>query len=254
MSPRGFVPSLLILSLLHCGAPTPPESPSPATAAAPPKGSPSAEDVQEALTRGDVEKARAILEVLASRDGETAPVRDARDAIALADAEKLTGAEKLAALDPITARGGTHAEEAAQSAKAERLRQVQQLIDAKKPAEAIAAIDRWFGDPSKSDAQVAEARARAHDVASALCGDVTCRYLEAYRASAWASTPDRTAKIGEARTAVVAALTFQEVPAETALDSTSTTASIRRNDDEDVQGADRRLRTTREGGGVESVG
>jgi hypothetical protein len=218
MSTRGFVRPLLILSLLHCGGSPPPETPSRATVAAPVKEGPNAHEVQEALTRGDVEKARALLVVFAAREGDTPDVRDSRDAIALAEAEKLTGAARLDALDPIAGRGGAHAEEAAQAAKKERLRQVQQLIDAKRAAEAMAALDRWFGDRSKSDAQVAEARARAHDVASVLCGDAACRYLEAYRASAWANTPDRTDRIAEARTAVIAALTFQEVPAEPALD------------------------------------
>jgi hypothetical protein len=203
---------LVLLLVVHCGGASAPEGATPAAVATPTRDR--MRDVQAALARGEPEKAAAILENFAATEGETPKIRDARDAIAIAEAATLTGAARLELLDPIGARGGAHAKEAAKLAKAERLREVQQLVDAQKPAEALAAIEQWFGDLRTADPEVAEARARAHDAAWALCADLACRYAEGSKADASARTSERASRVTDARTALTAALSFQEIPGE----------------------------------------
>ena len=148
----------------------------------------------------------------------TPEVRDLRDAIMLTEARPLRGDAKLELLDPIVERGGAHSGEAAKDAKAERLREAQQLIDGQRPADAIAALAGWFGETGTSDPEVGDELANAHDAAFVLCSEASCRYIEASKANAAASTPERATRVADARATVVVVLSFRETPAESTLD------------------------------------
>jgi hypothetical protein len=107
--------------------------------------------------------------------------------------------------------------EAAKRARAERLARVALLIEGKNGGQALELLDGWFGDSAKSDADVAEARARAYDVVGAECHELGCRYEAARNALAAAATSERSGRLSEIRAAATAALTFSEAPPETTL-------------------------------------
>ncbi len=157
-----------------------------------------------------------IVEALVATKGETTEVREAEDAVTLADAENLSGEQKLKAFAQVASRGGSRAGQAAQAARTAQLREIQQAIDGRNPVDAVANIDRWFPN-WKSDPQVSAKRALADDVAYSLCADAPCRFVSATGAdSAW-STPERAARAKASREEIMSSLSFSEVPGESQL-------------------------------------
>jgi hypothetical protein len=218
MNRRSSLCAVLFFAMMDCGATATEESAGVPTVAPAARPRVTALEVQRALAKGDTDGAREMVRRLASIGGVTPEVRDLRDAVMLSEARPLTGDAKLELLDPIVERGGAHSGEAAKAAKAERLREAQQLIDGQRPADAIAALAGWFGDTGTSDPEVREELAKAHDAAFVLCSEPSCHYVEASKANASASTPERATRVAGARATVVAALSFQEAPAESTLD------------------------------------
>jgi hypothetical protein len=174
-------------------------------------------ELRGAIAQKDLAKADAVLGAMVTEEGYTQQVRDAQDELAIARAEAMTGDHKLAALDQVVARGGAYSSEAAKKARVERLARIAALIEARNGSQALELLDGWFGDAAKTDAALAEVRARAYDVVGAGCSDLRCRYDAAKSAVAAAPTPERSARLGEIRGSVTAALTFSEAPPETVL-------------------------------------
>jgi hypothetical protein len=68
------------------------------------------------------------------------------------------------------------------------------------------------------DPEVSEERAKAHDAAFVLCGDISCQYTEAKMANASASTPDRATRATGPKVKLDATLTFQDAAQESPRD------------------------------------
>lgn len=171
-------------------------------------------EVQSALLAHDLARARAVVQALAE-DGATRDTMDLEDRVALAEAARLSGDQRLHVLDAIAARKGASAAVAAAEATSQRLEQVRQLVATQRPTEALALLDRWFGDDH--GVPVAEERARAHEAALTACSGVACQLGEAVHACAARSTPARVASVDAARARVVAALDPAQVDATQAL-------------------------------------
>jgi hypothetical protein len=135
----------------------------------------------------------------------------------MADARNATGEAKLALLDGVAARRGTLFVEASRAARDERLGEVQKLVEADKPADALADINLWWPSMSRVDAEIEGLRARAYDASFGLCADAPCRYLCATRANAATTTADRSARLAGAREGLFTSLVFPEPAGETTL-------------------------------------
>ncbi|MBX3220108.1 MAG: hypothetical protein KF795_06275 [Labilithrix sp.] len=175
---------------------------------------PRVSEVASALARPDVDRARVVVDGLKETKGDTAEVREAEDATLLAEAMRLEGDAKLRVLDAVAARDGTRAREAATLARLERVAVIRLHLDERDPDRAIAAIERWFSDSWKSDQEIAEARARAHDLAGTGCADSPCRLLAANSAVTAVSTPGRMQRASEVRTQLLTELSAREITAE----------------------------------------
>jgi hypothetical protein len=162
---------------------------------------PTPDEVRAALATGDTPRARAVVDALTESKGPAAA--ELQDTVALAEAAKLKGDARLKLLDAVAAHSGPSASEAAASARADRLTQVRELIDAKNPAAALATIDKWLPG---TDPLVAEERARAHEATRASCSNEPCRLAEAVSANTARATPARATEIDAARARVVDAL------------------------------------------------
>jgi hypothetical protein len=180
-------------------------------------GRPRVAEVQRALSAGDIPRAHLVVEALVATKGETPDVREAENAVMLADSEKLSGEGKLKILDQVASRGGSRAGQAAKAARAERLLEIQQAIDRKKTVDAVAEIDRWFPN-WKTEPDVASKRALADDVAYSACSDDPCRYANATEANVALSTPERTARAEASKAAILSILSFSENSGEPVLD------------------------------------
>jgi hypothetical protein len=180
-------------------------------------GRPRLAEVQKALAAGDSPRAKLVVEALVATKGETPEVREAEDAVMLADGEELSGDAKLKALDQVASRGGSRSGPAAMAARTERLLEIQQAIDGKKAMDAVARIDLWFPN-WKTDPEVASKRAFADDLAYSSCSDEPCRYADATEANAALSTPERTARAAASKVAIVSSLSFSETPGEPVID------------------------------------
>ena len=177
---------------------------------------PTVEEAQKALAAGDVQRARLVVVALSATKGETPDVRDTEDAVSLAEAKALKGEGKLKILDEVAARRGAHAADARTQARVERRREIQQLLDERKPGDAIADIDLWF--PSWSaDAEIAGDRARAHDLAYTLCADDACKYAAATGANIDTGTPERAERASASKAALIGDLSFAEIQGEQSL-------------------------------------
>ncbi len=179
-------------------------------------GKPHVKDVERAIAAGDLKRAHTLLASLEKTSASAPDVLAAKDDLTLAEAKQLTGEARFAALDEVAARGGARAAEARDAARTERLAFIRKAIAARTPegaAAAIAAIDHGF--PGwKTDAEVAEERARAFDLEVALCADDPCRLGATRSAAAAAPTPERTARITPVRVSLVTALAVREVKGE----------------------------------------
>lgn len=171
---------------------------------------PSQADVRGALAAGNVVHARTILEGLKefSESGRR-DVLELEDQVMLAEAATEQGQARIALLDAVAARRGTAAAEAAASARRERMSQIGRLVQAKDSAGALAAIDKWF--PRDTSVEVAEERARAHELRDAACVNDPCRLAASVAANGARTTPDREARVSAMRAKIVGALSVERV-------------------------------------------
>lgn len=165
---------------------------------------PDAAEIPVALAANDVATARELLAALEEHTGATPEVQALDDQIMLVEASQLQGDDRLRLLDLVAGRHGDAASGAATQARAQRIDEIRQLISQRRPAEALAALDRVGSQDRGGD--VVELRALAHDAAFAICATVGCRLGEALQAEAAQVTPARTAAAeaarGEARGAI----------------------------------------------------
>lgn len=179
---------------------------------------PTVREVEVALTAGDAARARVVVDALKEKKGVTPEVRDAEDGVMLAEAGKLTGDARLKVLDDVASHHGTRSAEAAVAARKDRLAEIRRLLDAKTPAPVLAAIDRWFRDAWKTDPELAEDRAQAHDLAGTLCSEDPCRLVAANLAKAAAVTPERAQRSTDVRTHLLDGLATTDSTGEGTLD------------------------------------
>ncbi len=171
---------------------------------------PSEAEARSALGRQDHARARVVAEALF----ETAPSPRATavlDEIDLADARRLTGDARLARLDAVSARRGSMAAQARNSAERQRLDEVRASFAARDADGMLAKLDRW-ALALAGNADAAELRAAAHDIRRRACATDVCRYgaLRAARAAhrsperdgAWATVRATLLAVLNARTAV----------------------------------------------------
>ena len=171
-------------------------------------------EVDRALAANNVVQARLIVEALRETKGATREVQEADDAVLLAEANAVAGEPRLKILDDVAARHGNLAGNAAALARTDRLGEIRRLVETSKPDAALAAVDRWFGTSWKLDAEVAEAKALAHDLGAAQCADIPCRLHASSLAVAATSTTDRVKRSSEAHDQLVEALSAREVTGE----------------------------------------
>jgi len=205
---------------------------------------PTISEAQRALGAGDVARAHLVVDALHETKGPTADVLDLDDAILLGEAQGKAGDAKLALLDQVAARGGARAKQANDAARAERITEIQQLVQDKHFDDATARMDKWWPSGTwKADAEIAELRASVEDTVFAACSDDPCRYGAAVLARGATSTPEREARTGSARQALLVDLTFSDVPGETllsrlkrlgALGATATKTTAVAGDDKDL--------------------
>jgi hypothetical protein len=176
--------------------------------------SPSVADVQRALAAGDVAWAQKIVDALISTKGERPDVREADDAVTLAEAQARTGEAKLALLDKVANRGGTRSKAASDAARAVRFTELRELLATNRWGAAVERIGRWWPGPTSSDTEVSELRAEAEEEAYAACLDEPCRYAAAVAANTAASNQDRATRASASRQLLVASLTFSPVAGE----------------------------------------
>jgi hypothetical protein len=174
-------------------------------------------EVEKALSSGNVPHARVVLTALQETNGSTGEVTDAEDRVMLAEAKAFTGELRLQTLDQVAARRGRSSAEASTAARAERLSQIRGMIERKTPAPALAAIERWYPATWKADAEVAEERARAHDLAASLCVDDPCRVQSATLAQTATPSGERAQRLADARASLLGALATRDILGEETL-------------------------------------
>ena len=155
---------------------------------------PSAGEAREALAAGDPAKARVVIQALKASDSRSAEVLEAEDLVKLAEAKYLKGDERLAVLDDVAGRRGPSAKEAALAARTDRLTTIRKFNATGDSKAALAAADKWFpSSKTTDDPEVAEERAKAHEVARGACVLESCKLLEAANANSAHGTPARLA-------------------------------------------------------------
>ena len=172
--------------------------------------------VEGALARGDVARARTIVDGLEERLGQRREVLDAKDAVMIAESEKVALDARIKALDAVAARGGSRADEAAARARDVRLHEIRAQLTAGAPDKALASIGAWFSK-GPFDREVSEEQARAHDLMVAKCDDLACRLHATSEALAASATPERTERAATARAALISELSVRTVQDEPAL-------------------------------------
>ena len=173
-------------------------------------------EIAAALRMGDRARAREVLDALKETVGESDDVKDAEDSILIADANAAAGEGKLALLDRVAARQGKLASEAQSAARAERVRELHEMLDARKPGPTIAALERWWSN-WRTDGELAGIAATAHDLAAEQCVNAACRFEETSLAKGAAPTSQRETAVTAARSALLDALAIADVPGETTL-------------------------------------
>ncbi|WP_394826107.1 hypothetical protein [Pendulispora albinea] len=176
-------------------------------------------EVDRALSAGDVARARLVVDALKAAHpfANDDDVGEAEDAVLLAEAKSATGDARWEMLDQVSKRGGSRAADAAGSARTERLAEARRLIAEGTPAPAIAAMERWFPSLEKTDPEIAEALAAAHDHLGELCKDDVCRLQATRRANEVAATPARAERARAARDALFASFAPSEIAGESKL-------------------------------------
>lgn len=174
-------------------------------------GRPRAEEAREAITAGDLTRAKMVIDALGAVR-PAAEVNELADEMRLAGAERLPESERLAELDTVAGHGGSHAEEAKSRARALRIRSIEAALDANNPGDALTLLDRWATALSGAE-HVDELRARALDGKVPSCADDACRYVAARAAHEAHATPEREAAVQSTRSKLVAALAVDRLPA-----------------------------------------
>ncbi|WP_394842031.1 hypothetical protein LZC95_33760 [Pendulispora brunnea] len=197
-------------------------------------------EVSRDLANGNVAHARLVIDALKALRSGAADVREAEDAVVLAEAQTAQGESRWKMLGDVAARNGSRATEAAKMVRAERLAEARRLFG--EPASAVAAIERWFPSAGKGDPEIAEALASAYEHAGEQCANDACRLQAALQAEDAASSPPRTQRIAEARTRLLASFQPAEAPGEGKLarlrrlramaESATRTLEFARNDEE----------------------
>lgn len=171
---------------------------------------PSTDEVQEALAAGDVARAHTVLAALREQSpGEGTEA--VADRVALAEAAQQRGTARLRLLDAVARRGGAAAQEAAAAARADRLAEIRTAIQAKNVKAALATLDGAFSGDKADD--IAEERARAHEVTLSQCELDACRFAAAARANGARTSPERTAQADALRTRALEALAPEKIDA-----------------------------------------
>lgn len=171
---------------------------------------PALDDVARAVAEHRVADARAILAAYQERAPASAEAANVQDDVMLAEAQTASGAPRLALLDRVAERHGAASERARAAAMASRLDDARQYLAAD-PAKTLAALDRDFArDPAQP---VAALRALAHDALATRCTTAACTLSHRRQAVAAQTTPARTAALGAARAAALAALDPKRVDA-----------------------------------------
>jgi hypothetical protein len=175
---------------------------------------PSASEVEAALTAGDAARARVVLEAWKERatGGEAL---DLEDRVMLAEAAQQRGQDRLKLLDQVAARKGPASAQATAAARGERLSQIRGLVQAKDSRAALGALDEWFRGDSSPD--IAEERARAHEVGGAACSTDPCRWAAAVNANAARASAERAAQVTTARAKIWDSLALEQVSEKTPL-------------------------------------
>ena len=168
---------------------------------------PSVGEARDALASRDPTKARLVIDALKTSGARSPDVLEAEDLVKLAEAKALTGDARLAVLDDVAARHGSSAIEAAAAARGDRLAAIRKLNASRDSQAALDAADRWFPlAKGAADAEVAEERARAHEIAGSACPSEPCRLVEATNANLAHGTPERANATQVARLALLNAL------------------------------------------------
>ena len=175
---------------------------------------PNTAEVQAALDAGQVAEARVVVGALKETLGNHVAVRRAEDDVLLAEAAELPFKERLRMLDAVVARAGPQAPDAAASARSYRLQEIQRLMNAGLPSQAVRAIDEWFPVVWKDDPGIAEARAAAHDLELSMCADELCRFRAARNANLARACPDRSQTLALEREHLISALATNHSGAE----------------------------------------
>jgi len=166
--------------------------------------------VQTALASGDANRARLVVEALEETQGQSKDVLEAKDEALMAAVPSATGDERLHLLDQVASHGGERAKGATDSARKERLDRVRQLLDAKKPAEALAKFEQWFS-AWKDEPELREMRGLIHDAVYATCQDDPCKLQAAQQAVQANPSTARASRLDDAQRRLVDVLSFSEV-------------------------------------------
>jgi hypothetical protein len=75
-------------------------------------------------------------------------------------------------------------------------------------------VDEWFRDVWKSDPEIAEARAAAHDLEMSMCADELCRFIAARNANVARECPERIAQLAIERERLLSVLGTNRVAGE----------------------------------------
>ncbi|MDC0685719.1 DnaJ-like cysteine-rich domain-containing protein [Sorangium atrum] len=174
-------------------------------------GRPSTEELQHAVTAGDLDRARVVAEALEA----TAPsekLADAIDELRLAEAERLSGDARLDQLDAVASRDGSHAGRAKTNAQHARIEAIEAALAANRVADAVDLLKRWSLQLSDAPER-GELEARAFEAQGVACSDDICRFAAARGAKAARSSPEREAMLDSARRKVTEELDTRTVPA-----------------------------------------
>jgi hypothetical protein len=185
-------------------------------------GRPEVAEVERALATGNVARARIVAEALRATVGGTKEVSEAEDLIDLAEASSAPLSAALELLDGVVQGGRTKAREAGVTARTRRLTELESQVQRRAGFQAIGLIELWFPETWKSDAEVAELRARAEEAELLNCETIACRLGAARRAGMAAATESRSQTAAAIRNDLLETLVFREQRLE------STAAKLRR--------------------------
>lgn len=181
-------------------------------------GRPTVEEARQYLSAGDVARAKIVAEALEELRPEDSLVAAVEDEVLWIQAERAHGEVRLELLDRIAERDGELARRASLTAREERLAAIRATVAENKPDEALATIQRWFGDAWRADAEVAEQVAEIHGLRIEQCRDSICALEAATAANDAASSEPRLEAVTTTRRTLLAALQASEEEAPSALE------------------------------------